>query len=114
MATRLDLTSIWSEFGFFRASLAIRKQVMASPGAVGITLIAHPVRKRFLTLTAWTDREALNRFVANPPHRDAMRRFRPKMNHPVFVAWAMPAGELPPSWADAQEHLEHDPNRVVR
>ena len=114
MATRLDLASYRSVPGFLRAGLAIRKQVQASEGALGISLLARPSRKRFLTLTAWTDQDAINRFVAAPPHRDAMKRYRPKMNHPVFVSWTMPAAQMPPSWADALERLENDPSRIVR
>ena len=94
---------------FLPASMAIRKQARTWPGALGISLVAHPMQKRFLTLTAWTDREALNGFVAARPHRDAMKRYRPKMNHPVFVTWSMPASLLPPTWAEAKERMEHDP-----
>jgi len=114
MATRLDLASLGTVLGFFRASMAIRKQARTSPGALGISLVAHPMKKRFLTLTAWSDREALNRFVATPPHRDAMKQYRPKMDHPVFVSWSMPASLLPPTWAEAIERLEHDPHRTVK
>ncbi len=114
MATRLDLASLGSVFGFFRAAMAIRKQARSSPGALGISLVAHPMQKRFLTLSAWTDREALNRFAASQPHRDAMKRYRPKMNHPVFVTWSMPASRLPPTWSEANERLEEDPNRIVK
>ena len=114
MATQLDLASLITVPGIFRASMAIRKQARTSPGAIGISLVAHPMKKRFLTLTAWSDREALNGFVAAPPHRDAMRRYRPKMNHPVFVTWSMPASLLPPTWSEARESLEHDPNRIVK
>ncbi len=114
MATRLDLASLGPVLGFFRASMAIRRQARTCPGALGISLVAHPMQKRFLTLSAWTSREALDRFVAAPPHRDAMKRYRPKMNHPVFVTWSMPASRLPPTWSEATERLEHDPHRTVK
>ena len=114
MATQLDVASFGTVPGFFRTSMAIRHQARTSPGALGISLVAHPMKKRFLTLTAWSDREALNGFVAAPPHRDAMKRYRPKMNHPVFVTWYMPASLLPPTWAEAIERLEHDPHRTVK
>ena len=114
MATRLDLTSFRSIFGFFRASMAIRTQVLGSPGAIGVSVDANPFTKRFLTLTAWTDRDALNRFVGTSPHRESMKQFRAVMDHPVFVTWTMPASALPPSWADAQAHLDNDPTRIVR
>jgi len=114
MATQLDLASLGTVLGFFRASMAIRHQARTSPGALGISLVAHPMKKRFLTLTAWTDREALNGFVAAPPHCDAMKRYKSKLNHPVFVTWFMPASLLPPTWAEARERLEHDPHRTVK
>lgn len=114
MATRLDLASYLPIAAFFRASMAIRAQVERSPGALGMSLIAHPLKRQFLTLTAWADDAALRRFVGEAPHRDAMRRFRPKMDHPVFVTWSMPAAAMPPSWDEARDRLEHDPNRIVR
>jgi hypothetical protein len=114
MATQLNLGSLRSVIGFLRASVKVRRQVLASPGALGVSLIAHPFSKRFFTLSAWTDQEAINQFVITQPHRGVMKRYNDKMDQPVFVSWSVPAASLPPTWAEAQQRLASDPNRKVK
>jgi hypothetical protein len=105
MASRFQLKS-WTDVpGFLLAALRIRKQMLASHGALGVSLIAQPLRRTFYTLSAWQDREALDRAVVAQPHADTMTRFRPKMAAAVFTFWEIPAaGE--PGWADARRRIE--------
>jgi quinol monooxygenase YgiN len=103
MASRFRLKS-WTDVpGFLVSALRIRKQMLASPGALGVSLIAQPLGKTFYTLSAWADREALDRAVATQPHAATMTRFRPKMDSAVFAFWE---GTPRPEWPDAHRRLE--------
>jgi quinol monooxygenase YgiN len=103
MASRFRLET-WTDVpGFLLAALRIRTQMLASPGALGVSLIAQPLRKTFYTLSAWQDRAALDRAVGTQPHAATMTRFRPKMASAVFTFWE---GEPRPEWPDARHRLE--------
>jgi hypothetical protein len=69
--------------------------VLCSPGVLGVSLIAMPMRKTFYTLSAWQDQEAIDATVAQQPHADAMAYFRPRMAASRFVFWTADASELP-------------------
>jgi Domain of unknown function (DUF3291) len=105
MASLLQLGSLWRTPGFLRAAMAIRKQVLAADGAVGVALNTALPRRTFFTLSAWRDRDALNTFVRSEPHVSTMRRYRPAMKDARFVFWNTTADNLPPSWTDATERL---------
>lgn len=106
MASRLTLTSVRAVPAFVRAALAIRRQVLASPGAVGVALIAEPIRKTFWTLSAWQDNDVLHRFVGRQPHEAVMKRFSGRMRTSVFVFWTTSAAELPIAWTEAKRLLK--------
>lgn len=92
---------------FLLAALRIRLRMLGSPGLVGISLIAQPLRKTFDTLSAWQDRGALDQAVVQEPHMASMSRFRPKMASSVFTFWKLPAGgSARPEWLDARRRLE--------
>lgn len=104
MASRLELTSLRDVPGFLSAALKIRKQMLAAPGCLGVSLIAQPTAKTFWTLSAWTDRAALDATIPVEPHRSTMKRFRPKMAGARFVFWEA-AASTPPTWTDARRRL---------
>ena len=54
----------------------LRRQVLHTPGGLGVSMIAEPSRKTYWTLSAWTDQAALDHFVRTSPHSDAMRLLR--------------------------------------
>ena len=56
LGSRLQLRSLGDTVRFLRVALQIRKQVLASHGAIGVSLIAQPADKTYWTLSAWTDR----------------------------------------------------------
>lgn len=105
MASRLELRSTRHVPGFLRAAMAIRKQALGSPGALGVSLVAQPVRRTFWTLSAWADRAVLDAFVGAEPHRTMMRTYRPRMRGAEFTFYDQPVGSLPPSWEDARRRL---------
>jgi quinol monooxygenase YgiN len=105
LASRLELRSVRTVPGFLRAALAVRRQVRRSEGALGVSLIAHPARKTFFTLSAWADQAALDDFVRTRPHLDVMTKFPPQMRGSTFVTWTMPGDELPVGWDVAKERI---------
>nr|WP_055406297.1 antibiotic biosynthesis monooxygenase [Frankia sp. ACN1ag] len=105
MASRFVLTSARHSVTMLRSALAVRRALLAAPGALGVSLVARPLRREYLTLSAWTDRAALDAFVGDPHHREAMRRLGPAMAQSRFVFWHPPAGAGAPTWAQAHEHL---------
>jgi heme-degrading monooxygenase HmoA len=105
LASRLELRSRRHTIGFFRAATAVRRQVRGSAGALGVALLAKPLRRTYWTLSAWRDQAALDAFVETAPHTGTMARFRPLLRDSKFVTWQVPAGELPISWDEARERL---------
>jgi hypothetical protein len=93
MASRFQL-SAWRDVpSFLLAALRIRRQMLASPGAIGVSLVAQPLRKTFYTMSAWQDREALDFAVTQQLNAATMTRFRPKMAGSVFTFWKLPGAE---------------------
>jgi Domain of unknown function (DUF3291). len=91
---------------FFFDALRIHRQVRGADGALGVSLIARPLRREFLTLSAWRDRDALNALVRTKLHRRAMQRHRPEMADSTFTFWEVPVAQLPVSWDEAQRKLD--------
>lgn len=106
MASLLKLRSFLRIPGFLRAAMAIRRQAIAADGNVGVALNTDLPRRTFFTLSAWRDRDALDRFVRSEPHRTLMRRYHPAMADADFVFWDVPAGQVPPSWLQARDRLK--------
>jgi hypothetical protein len=112
LGSRLELRTFRHIPGFMRAAMSVRRQVRGSRGALGVSLIAQPVRKRFWTLSAWTDQGALDAFVATAPHAQIMERFRGRLADAEFTTWRHDASELPkqgsaakPLWREATTRL---------
>ena len=62
LASSLRLRSVRHVPGFLRHALRIRRQVLRSPGAIGVSLIAQPSRKtRSLPPSAWALKRACRR-----------------------------------------------------
>ncbi len=106
MASRLELRRLRDVPSFLAAALQIRRQMLGSPGALGLSLIARPLRGTFWTLSAWQDQAALRAATGREPHRQIMQRFRPRMAGSAFVTWTAPATALPIPWDDALRRLE--------
>ena len=105
LASRFRVRRLHSVPRFLLDSLLIHRQTRATDGALGVSLVAHPLRREFLTLSAWRDRASLDAMVRTEPHRSAMRRHRPAMQEATVTGWEAPAEALPITWADARQHL---------
>jgi hypothetical protein len=106
MASRLELRRLRDVPSFLAAALRIRRQMLGSPGALGVSLIASPLHRTFWTLSAWQDQAALRAATGREPHRQIMNRFRPRMAGSSFVTWAAPATALPIAWDEALRRLD--------
>ena len=103
MASRFQLRRFRDVLPFLRDAMRVRTLVRRSEGALGVSLVARPLRREFETLSAWRDRESLDAMVRAEPHRSVMGRYRAAMADSAFVFYA-PA-EYPPTWAEAHANL---------
>ncbi|MFC7723659.1 hypothetical protein ACFQW6_00980 [Nocardioides sp. GCM10028917] len=108
MASRFELQRLRDVPRFLLDSVRIRRQVLHANGALGVSLIAHPLRRQFLTLSAWSDRPAVNELVRTEPHRSAMQRHRRAMTEATFTFWDVDQADLPIDWDDARRRLDAD------
>jgi heme-degrading monooxygenase HmoA len=74
--------------------------------------IGYAVRSRILgnevwTMTVWRDEAALDAFVRSPAHRAAIRRGLSPVVRAKFLRFEVPNSEVPPTWEDVLERLEH-------
>jgi hypothetical protein len=106
MASRLEMRRLRDVPSFLADALRIRRQMLGSPGALGVSLIARPLRRTFWTLSAWQDRAALRTANGARPHRQIVGHFRPRMAGSAFVTWTVPATALPIEWDEALRRLE--------
>lgn len=105
MASRFRVRGFRHVLPFFIDAMRVHAQVRRSAGALGVTLVAHPLRREFRTLSAWRDREALNAMVGSVPHRSVMVRQKAAMADSKFEFWTVPVTELPLRWEDADQRL---------
>src|SRR5262249_55626418 len=103
LGSKLELRSYRHVVGFLRAALRVRRQVRHSSGALGVSLIAQPLRKTFWTLSAWSDGSQLDAFVGNLPHAEVIRRFHDRLKEASFTTWNHHAGALPTPKSNAKE-----------
>jgi hypothetical protein len=88
MASRLPLRSHRTNPRFLGLTMSVARQLEGTGGLVGYSLLAQPMRKTFWTLSAWTDRDALDAFVRTMPHLAVMENCAP--------TWGPPGS--PPGW----------------
>jgi hypothetical protein len=105
MASRFHVRHFRDVLPFFLDAMRVFALVRRSPGVVGVTLEAHPLRKEFWTLSQWQDQASLDAMVRSEPHASVMVRQRKVMVDSAFRFWTAPADE-PPTWADAKRRLE--------
>lgn len=105
MGSRFELKSSWRSPTFLMMAMRIRRQARQSPGLLGVSLRAYPLRGAFWTLSAWTDEAALRRFAGADPHRTIIKRARPWTKSATFRFWSVPADALAPK--DLWESAEH-------
>ncbi|MEO9802979.1 MAG: hypothetical protein ABJF04_07015 [Reichenbachiella sp.] len=101
--TRLKLKSIWLLPKFVRQSNLISKQAKASPGILKVKLSNRWFRY-FYTMTHWNSKEAMQQFMINGEHNEAMRQWS------QFVTEVKAYGyesDHPPKWKEARMMIEN-------
>ena len=107
MGSRFELKSAWRSPAFFANAMRIWLQARRSPGIVGVSLRAYPLRGTFWTLSAWVDEAALRTFAGTDPHAAIVRHVRPWARTATFRFWSVPADKIAPKqlWADAEARI---------
>jgi len=107
MASKFELTSGWRTPAFLALAIRAWRQARRSPGALGVTLRAQPLRLSYWTLSAWTGKDALDAFARAEPHRTIMRRVRPWAKTATFRFWTADAAQLTPDrlWTEAERRI---------
>jgi heme-degrading monooxygenase HmoA len=83
----LPLKSYWRVPQFLLYTAQVVKQLATADGLLGYSVLAHPLSKRFWTLSVWKDEDALRAFVHHPPHVRVMAGLTPYMDKTQFVQW---------------------------
>ena len=101
----LPLKSYWGVFRLAFYAPQVVKQLKAAHGLMGYSLLARPLSKRFWTLSAWENDEALRAFVQDPPH--------------VTIMAALAPSELKHDFRESMERLrkywdEHVPKKTEK
>jgi quinol monooxygenase YgiN len=105
MASRFRVRGLRHVVPFFLDAMRVHAQMRKADGALGVSLVAHPLRREFATLSAWRDRAALDAAVRAEPHLSVMRRRRGVMAHSTFRFWNVDGAALPLTWEDADRRL---------
>ncbi|WP_327415788.1 DUF3291 domain-containing protein [Streptomyces sp. NBC_01233] len=105
MASRFETATLAGAVRFFLKAPGIVLQIRKAPGAHGVALRARVLRRTFLTLSAWEDRDALYRFAGSEPHRSSSRAASAHMKESAFTFWTVRACELPIGWEEAERRL---------
>jgi hypothetical protein len=90
---------------FLRWTLKIRKQLRDAPGLAGYTLDARLLHKTFWTLSAWQDREAMQRFVRSGAHAAMLADMAGRLGPSRFVESTASRADLPLDWAAARQRV---------
>lgn len=105
LASSIPPKSVASTLKLFRGSRAVRRQLLASDGVMGFSMLAEPLRKYYATLSVWRDEAALDAFARAHPHDRLMADLAPVMAPTRFVRWTIMGRDGPPSWSSALDRL---------
>jgi heme-degrading monooxygenase HmoA len=81
-----------------------------TPGCVGASLWAKPLRGRYYTFSAWENEEALRKFASTRAHRVGIKMLRKVGNvDGVLISWWEGGTEWRPRWRAAMKRLDASP-----
>jgi heme-degrading monooxygenase HmoA len=106
LASSIPPKSIASTWKLFRGSMAVRRQLLATDGVIGFSMLAEPFRKHYATLSVWRDDAALDAFAQAHPHDQLRADLAPSMGPTRFVRWTISGSDGVPSWPEALARLE--------
>jgi hypothetical protein len=98
-ASRFDANGLKARWVLFAAGIRLRRAVLASPGALGVSLRAHPLAGRYYTLSMWDDEASLIAFADGGDHRAAVRRIS-ELGPVSGILISREDGASRPRWGD--------------
>jgi hypothetical protein len=101
LLTELPLRRFRDLGAFLLHTWRIQGQLRRTPGLMGYSLRARPLRRQFWTLSVWEGDDALRRFVGASPHAQVMAALQGKMGRTRFVRWRLRGADYPPPWPEA-------------
>ena len=85
----------------------MRRQLLATNGVLGFSMLAEPRRKHATQrCPCRRDEAALNAFAVAQPHHQLMKVLAPEMDATRFVRWTITGADGVPSWTQALERLK--------
>lgn len=93
---------------FWDGVRAVERDLATQPGLLGHSLRRELLGNRAWTMTVWESEAALDRFVASPVHRAAMRAGNPAIAGQRFATLARPRAAGPLTWAEALDVLARE------
>lgn len=103
--SQLPLTHYRDVPRFLRWALKVGAQLRKTEGCAGFTLDAKLFSKTFSTLSAWSDEQAMDRFVRTGAHAAMLTDMAGRLGKPTFVGSAGTAADLPLAWSAARARL---------
>ncbi|NNH68583.1 hypothetical protein HLB23_01580 [Nocardia uniformis] len=105
LTSRLPLIRYSDVPRFLRWTLKIRTQLRTAPGCVGYSLDAKLLSKTFWTLSAWSDKEAMEAFVRSGSHAEMLSDMKGRVGSPNFIDSTAGPADIPLSWAAARTRI---------
>jgi hypothetical protein len=105
VATYLPLLKAMNIIPFLRLSFKIEAQLRSSRGAIRYALKTDIPRKRFWTLSVWSNRSDMTLFSRSGPHRTAMMKFFEWGTDKACIAeWSSRSAKI--DWEEARVRLQ--------
>jgi heme-degrading monooxygenase HmoA len=93
---------------FWDGVRAVQRDLPNQQGLLGHALRRELLGNRAWTMTVWESEAALDRFVASPAHRAAMRAGNPALAGQRFATVMRPRAAGPMPWAEALDVLARE------
>jgi len=72
-ASRFDSTGLRAGWRLFVGGIRLGDAVLRSPGALGVSVRAHPLKSRYYSMSMWEDEASLLAFAHSADHQAAVR-----------------------------------------
>lgn len=106
VVTRLRLRDPEYRDEFVESAFAVVEQANNAEGNLAAEALAD-ANETFWTRTAWTDRDAMRRFITSEPHLATMSHLSTWCDEATFVDWEQIEPDLP-EWHAAHGRLVND------
>jgi heme-degrading monooxygenase HmoA len=104
--TRLRLRSWRFIPAFAGQALRAALQAKASPGNVGVALLAE-AHRTFWTRTIWTDEAAMHAFLRSGVHRRVMSKLADWCNEAAVAHWTQAMADAP-TWDEVWQRMQRE------